>query len=329
MKIALIADELTTACLKERWHVMELTPWNYRWILRYGKPDLLLVESAWKGLRNRWKYKIANYPDHPKRSNATLKKVVELAQDHGIPTAFWNKEDGVHFERFIDSAKLFEYIFTVDENCIPRYQKETAGQSKVSVLPFAVERNLHYFLGFSFKTRSANFVGSYSRHIHQQRREWQQIMFKACQETGMPLHIYDRNSARKSSNYRYPSSQGLIINSAVPYPATADIYRSHLVSLNVNTVENSPTMYSRRLVEILACGGIAVTNPSPAVQRYFSEFCHVVHDESECREVLGRLFRHGPSRRDLDRALGGAEHVQKYHSWEERVKWIMQCISIK
>lgn len=74
MKIALIADELTTACLKERWHVMELTPWNYRWILRYGKPDLLLVESAWKGLRNRWKYKIANYPDHPKRSNATLKK---------------------------------------------------------------------------------------------------------------------------------------------------------------------------------------------------------------------------------------------------------------
>lgn len=307
---------------------MEVTPWNYHWILRYAKPDILFVESTWEGCRQRWKYKIAAYPDYPKRSNATLRKVVALAQDRGIPTIFWNKEDGAHFDRFIDSAKLFEYILTVDENCIPRYLAATNGNATVDTMPFAAENNFHYFSGFNFQSRSANFVGSYSKHIHEPRRRWQEMMFRACHDAGMPLQIFDRNSSRKSENYRYPTIPGLVVNPAVPYHATADVYRNHLVSLNVNTIEDSPTMYSRRLVEIIACGGIAVTNPTPAVERYFADYCHVVSEAEECRDLLARLLVHGPTSLDLERARSGAEQIRKHHSWDKRLKFIMQRVGL-
>ncbi len=328
MKIALIADALTSSCLIERWHVMNLTPWNYRWSLRYGKPDFLFVESAWQGHHDRWKYKVASYPAHPKRSNVALQKVVAYARDLGIPTIFWNKEDDVHFDRFIDSARLFDHIFTVDENCVSRYIEATEGNASVATLPFAVESKFHYFKGFDFSLRSANFVGSYSRHIHARRRAWQEMMFTACVESGMPLNIFDRNSTRTSSNYRYPVLPGLTVNPAVPYAATGDIYRKHLVSLNVNTIEDSPTMYSRRLVEILACGGIAVTNPSMAVERYFSDYCHIVRDASDCRDLIKRLLRDGPTVNDQERARAGAEEVRKRHSWDVRIDLIKDTIGL-
>ncbi|WP_111825075.1 glycosyltransferase [Achromobacter sp. HZ01] len=328
MKIALIADALTTSCLRERWHVINVTPLNYRLTLRYGKPDFLFVESAWQGDRDRWKYKIASYPDHPQRNNGALRKVVTYARDLGIPTVFWNKEDSVHFDRFIDSARFFEHIFTVDENCVPRYIEATGGNASVDTLPFAVESKFHYFKGFSFEIPRANFVGSYSRHIHTRRRLWQEMMFTACAESGMPINVYDRNSNRQSSNYRYPSYPGLVVNPAVPYAETGEIYRKHLVSLNVNTVEDSPTMYSRRLVEILACGGIAVTNPSLAVDRYFSDYCHIVSDIADCRDLIKRLLKDGPTSRDQERARAGAEVVRKRHSWDVRLELIRNTVGI-
>ena len=65
LKVALIADELTRSCLAFECQVRDLTPLNAHWVLKFWKPDLLLVESAWEGRGNAWKYKIAAYPDRP------------------------------------------------------------------------------------------------------------------------------------------------------------------------------------------------------------------------------------------------------------------------
>ncbi len=326
LRIALLADELTRHCLSESCSTYDLTPLNYRWVLQFWKPDLLFVESAWSGYRNAWKFKIAAYPDYPKRNNNTLAKMVACARDLGIPTVFWNKEDGVHFDRFIDSAKLFEHIFTVDDRCVPRYRAVVDSNVSVDVLMFAAQPATHYFSGFNFKHQSANFVGSYSHHIHDRRRNWQDMMFGAVTRAGLGLTVFDRNSARESANYRYPAMPGLTILPAVPHVQTAQIYKDYLVSLNVNTVENSSTMFSRRLVEIIACGGIAVTNPSPAVEGHLKDFCHVVRDVEEMDALLLRL-KLGPSSEDLERAQAGAKHVLSAHTWEHRLQQISQVIS--
>ena len=327
LTVALISDELTGACLESECNVLRITPLNYRWQLRFRRPDFLLVESAWHGPNNRWKFKIAAYPDYPERNNAKLKAVVDYARHLGIPTVFWNKEDGVHFDRFIESAKLFDHIFTVDANCISRYRSMVGPEVTVNSLMFPVQHRHHYFKGFDFKHRRANFVGSYSHHIHDARRLWQDSFFSACRDVELGVVVYDRNSGRRSSNYRYPEEFRLEVLSAVKHEQTAQIYRNNLVSLNVNTIVDSPTMYSRRMVEILACGGIAVTNPSEAVSRWFQDYCHVVHDGHEARELFARL-KHGPSPEDLERAEAGARYVRAEHTWEHRLQEIAQVIGL-
>jgi len=144
LKIAILADKLTTTALsyEDNCTCYNITPFNHKFVFKIFKPDILFVESAWQGYRNSWKFKIASYPDHPKRSNAKLIKVVDYAKRLGIPTVFWNKEDGVHFDRFVDSAKHFEHIFTVDKNCIPKYQEVFS--SKITVNKMMFLYNLRY-----------------------------------------------------------------------------------------------------------------------------------------------------------------------------------------
>lgn len=289
---------------------------------------VLFVESAWQGRWNRWKYQIASYPDHPERNNEKLKKLVQKAKDRGIPTVFWNKEDGVHFDRFIDSAKLFDHVFTVDETCIPRYKEVMGQDASIHTMMFAVQPKFHYFDGFDFKFNRANFVGSYSHHIHDIRRQWQDQLFQSTAEIGLGLTVFDRNSKRKSQNYRYPIYPDMDVKKAVKYQKTGQIYKDYLVSLNVNTVTDSPTMFSRRLVEILACGGIAVTTPALSVDRVFGEYCHVVNNYEEMTELFMRL-KHGPSKDDLERARAGAAYVAKNHTWKCRLEDMAKIIGFQ
>lgn len=324
LKVYSVTDSLSYLSLHD-------VDWNFFGSLllsRVGAADLLFVESAWQGRWNRWKYKIASYPDHPGRNNDKLKKLVQKAKDRGIPTVFWNKEDGVHFDRFIDSAKLFDHVFTVDSNCIPRYKEVMGQDASIHTMMFAVQPKFHFFDGFNFKHNRANFVGSYSQHIHEERRIWQNDLFESATDTGLGLTVFDRNSKRKSDNYRYPILPDLEVKKAVKYPKTGQIYKDYLVSLNVNTVTDSPTMFSRRLVEILACGGIAVTTPAESVDRMFAEYCHVVNNIEEMRDLFDRL-KYGPSKDDLERARAGAEYVAKHHTWEQRLDQIAKVIGLK
>ena len=330
MKIALISDKLTHASLKEESNVSikNITPLNYKLLLRFWKPDILFVESAWQGYKEKWKYKIASYPDYPKRNNKKLAKVVSYAKRLGIPTVFWNKDDGVHFDRFINSAKLFDHIFTVDENCIPKYKAIVDEKVTVNSLIFAVQSKFHNFTGFNFKSTKANFVGSYSTHVHNKRRYWQDMMFEFSSKIN-GLVIFDRNSDRKSSNYRYPKFENMKVFPSVTYEQTAKIYKDYLISLNVNTIEDSPTMFSRRLVEIIACGGVAITNNTPAVQKYFKDYCFTFETQEELEKLLERFQKDGLSDSDKQRLIDGADYVSKYHTWTHRLEEIKTIIGIK
>ena len=324
LKVALIADELTRSCLAFDCQVRDITPLNYKFLLTWWKPDVLFVESAWQGLGNTWKYKIASYPDRPSRNNHALRKVVAYSRELGIPCVFWNKEDGAHFDRFISSASLFDYIFTVDENCIPRYQALIGPAVPVAPLMFPVQPAIHSPSPKGYVHRRACFVGSYSWHVHDRRRMWQEILFAASSDVG--LTVFDRNSDRRSSNYRYPDLPWLEVRPGVPHVQTAQIYCDYMISLNVNTVEDSSTMFSRRLIEILACGGLAVTTPALSVSRHFKEYCYVVSCEDEARDLLGR-FKQGLTPRDRHMIAAGAEYVLKEHTWAHRLEVIMKAIS--
>ncbi len=324
LKVALVSDEITFSCLKLECKVKPITPLNYKILLRIWAPDLLFVESAWAGYMNSWKFKIASYSDYPNRHNNQLKNLVRYARDLGILTIFWNKEDGIHFERFIDSAGLFDFIFTVDENTIPLYKKALGEEVPINLLMFAVQPRIHFPTNQNFIYKNACFIGSYSNHIHPIRKQRQDMLFAGAANLG--ITIFDRNSERSSSNYRFPKLPGLQVLPKVPHAQTADIYRSYFISLNVNTVEGSGTMFSRRLIEILACGGLAVTTPALSIDKYFRQYCYVVSNETETRALFQEL-QEGPRPRDREMGQAGAEYVLANHTWCHRLEQILQISS--
>jgi len=321
----MVADELTRSCFGHECRIVDLTPSNYATEFQRHRPDVVFVESAWAGHRNAWKFRIAAYPDHPERNNADLARLVQCARDLGIPTVFWNKEDGVHFERFIASARLFDVILTVDASCIDRYRSIVGPDVHVGALPFAVQPAIHGFTGIDPRRRGACFVGSYSQHIHDARRERQDMLLETAAAT-LGLTVHDRNSDRRGAHYRYPPFPGMRVRAKVPHDRTAAIYKSHLVSLNVNTIEDSETMFSRRLIEILACGGLAVSTPARAIDLLFKDFCHVVESREKALALFERLAREGYSARDREMMEAGARHVAAHHTYTQRIETILDAI---
>ena len=329
LRIGLVADELTSSCLAFSCNVVHLTPSNYAAVLRGGsRPDFVFVESAWQGFRQRWKYRIAAYPDHPERNNAELIRLLDCANDAGIPTVFWNKEDSVHFDRFIDSARHASLILTVDAGCVDRYRAEVGEQVRIGVLPFAVQPLIHRYAGIDSNRRSSCFVGSYGTHIHDVRRTRQDLLLgAAAQELG--VNVYDRNSDRRAKHYRFPVMRGQHIRAKVPHAQTAAIYKRHLACLNVNTIEDSPTMLSRRLLEILACGGLAVSTPAMSINRHFEGCCHLVDSKEQAEELFAHLARDGYDKNDRAMMEEGVQRVLGSHTYDHRLSSILDFLATR
>lgn len=322
LKVALVADAFTAICLAAECRIRCLTPSNYAEVLRTWRPDLLFVESAFHGVRGEWRYLLARQPRHfNMRGTRIIAGLVRCARNLNIPAVFWNKDDGAFFDAFIDVARLFPHAFTTDDVCLPRYRQALPPDSRVDVLAMPYQPAFHSFTGFAFERNEACFVGSYYRRILNERRRFLDMMFSTCRELAMPLHVFDRNSNRLSHflEFRFPQTQYLLMHDRVPHAETGAIYKRYAASLNVNSITNSTTMCSRRLLEILACGGILVTNSSPVVERQFRDYCHVVRDAEQAREVLNRLAS-GPSAQDRERAAAGAAYVRQHHTWQHRLE---------
>ena len=126
--------------------------------------------------------------------------------------------------------------------------------------------------------------------------------------------------------FRYPKSPEINVYPKVAYEKTVDVYHAYNVSLNVNSVTDSPTMCSRRLLEVLGSGGIMVTNTSQAVEKYFKDYCTVIKSKEEAMEILPKMVTQ-PSKEDLEKAEAGSQYVFNHHTWEKRLEQLAEDIN--
>ncbi|MDE5833022.1 MAG: glycosyltransferase [Desulfovibrio sp.] len=329
LKIALLADYFTAACLAEECRIRYLTPRNYREILSGWKPDLVFVESVFHGVDDGWRFRLGKQPHYLKLLPSNeIRDLALFAGELDIPAIFWNKDDKAFFDFFLDAASNFKYVFTTDSDCVPRYKEKLPPGTEINVLAMPYQPAFHNFTGFAFESREACFVGSYYRKILRKRRDFLNMIFEACDSANFRLNVYDRNSSRVSHffEFKYPVSKAISLHKGVPYARTGELYKKFSCSINANSITDSPTMVSRRLLEILACGGICVTNANPAVKRHFSRYCHIADSYETAKELFERLSR-GPNQDDLEKAEAGARYVAAYHTWERRLEQLEDTIN--
>lgn len=329
LRVALLTDYFTAVSLGEECRIRYLTPGNFRSVLESWRPDLVFVESVFHGVGEEWRYKIGRQPFYLKLFPAhEITDLAARANDRNIPALFWNKDDKAFFDFFLEVAREFKYIFTTDSDCLPRYRQKLPPDRMVNLLGMPYQPAFHYFSGFAFEANQACFVGSYYRKILKARRNFLDMIFDSCITGNIKLNVFDRNSSRLSHffEFRYPARKNLLIHPGVSYPETGAIYKKYAMSINVNSIADSPTMVSRRLLEILACGGICITNANPAVENEYGEFCHIVKTRADADEILSRLS-FGPSARDMERAAAGAEYVAAHHTWRHRLEQLEETVN--
>ena len=139
LRLAIISDAFTTNCIKHICKTIQFGPEDWKAILEIEKPHMLFVESAWEGNDGRWTKKIATTSSN---NTIDLLELIAWCKKNNIPTVFWNKEDPVHFNSFIQTAKNFDYVFTTDEDSISNYVEKCSNQ-RVFAFPFAAQPYLH------------------------------------------------------------------------------------------------------------------------------------------------------------------------------------------
>jgi spore maturation protein CgeB len=324
LKVAAIMDTFTYSCFEPECNLITFRPDNWKKTLEADNPDFLLVESAWNGNDGSWQYRVGKYASPPGRE---LFSLLDWCRENSIKTVFWNKEDPPHFDNFIDAAREFDYIFTTDENCIPLY-REQCGHDNIHALPFAAQPKLHNPVLKQLRDRDVCFAGTYYANRFDERRTEMELLLRAAKK--YKFDIYDRmhgNTSTGYENYLFPEEFKSFIRGRLEYNEMVEAYRRYKVFLNVNSVANSKTMFSRRVFELLACGTTVVSTKSKGIEHFFGDLVPLVSSPEEAEAALNSLLN--DHEHLLRSSALGVRDVMLKHTYDTRLKQVCDTIGLR
>jgi len=309
LNVVSILDEFSFESYKYEFNLKMLPHINWKKVLTKDT-DLFFCESSWAGSGRQWSLK---KPMH----RGKLKRVLRRCRKLEIPTVFWCKEDPVHFNMFLKPASRFDWIFTTDERCVPKYQ-EIFGHDRVHSLSFAVQPKVHNPFYEMEREAKVCFAGSYYTKKYPERGQALRDMFDASIPYG--LVIFDRNSAGNHPFYKFPQQYKEFLRPRLPYSEIIKAYKGYAMNININTVTDSNTMFSRRVYELLACGTPVVSNPSLGMQKLFDTVI-VCGSVAEYEKRIGELMQDKKRWQEISRK--GVRDVLKGHTYHDRALQIL------
>ena len=216
--------------------------------ISYEKPDLILVESVWNSVCSGLNL---SYPNNLQ----LFRNIINYCKSINIKIIFWNKEDSINFDKFIWLAKIFPIICTTDLNCVSKYKK-ISRHSNVFVLPFGITPKLHNtFLKNNVVIQDILFAGRwyYGKEFGDRIKDMHILFSDFNFLKQKKIVIFDRNYNKLQNKKSFPNQFLPFLKESVDYNTICILYRHFKILYNVNSVQNSPTMFSRRVLESIAC----------------------------------------------------------------------------
>jgi len=313
-KVACIMDEFTYGSYQPECNLLQLTPQHWENELAEFMPELLFIESAWRGKEEKWGNKVGHKSDE-------VQGIVSWCRSRRIPTVFWNKEDPIHFETFLSTAKLFDYVFTTDIDCIHRY-KGALGHDRVYLLPFACQPSANNPLETYERKDAFCFAGAYYVRYPERTRDLGN--FVSTLATYRPVEIYDRNYGKSDPNYQFPEEYQPFIVGNLPFDQIDRAYKGYRYAINLNSIKQSQTMFARRVFDLLASNTITVSNFSRGVRLLFGDLVVTTDSGDEIvrrlealgsDDVAGRKYR-----------LAGLRKIMQEHTYQDRLAYVVSKV---
>jgi glycosyltransferase involved in cell wall biosynthesis len=318
LRIAAILDEFSYAAFSPDCELLQLYPISPTAQLQKFQPDILVVESAWRGIDGLWQDKLA------KGGLDEIRSCLEWCRSNNVPAVFWNKEDPIHFNTFIGLAALFDHVFTTDIDSIPRYMSRLAHQ-RVSLLPFAAQPKIHNPISIGPRKAAFNFAGSWYLRYPSRQADFRRLVGAVC-DIG-PVDIFDRNFGSVRKETRFPDEFRPLIKGGLPFADIEKAYKGYTFALNVNTVKRSQSMFARRIFELIACNTLVVSNESKGLRHFFGDLVVASDDPKILKGEVGRLW--GDPVRGRKQALMGLRLVLAEHTYQHRLDYVWARVSGK
>ena len=317
LRVAGVVDTFTEQSLAPDCDLLTFRPDTWRPALEANTPHVLFVESAWKGNGGSWEFQVGTYSYPQSVGLPHLTELVAWCNDHDVPTVFWNKEDPVHFNKFKEAARLFDVVLTSDADRVPHYEGlDGLRADVVAALPFAAQPKLHRPTHeLADRDPRPVFGGTYYKNRHPERREQMERLLDAARP--FDLVVYDRTHGTDNDSVGFPDRFREHIQGGVPYEEMVRIYRRHRLFLNTNSVIASPTMFSRRVFELLACGTPVVSTPSVGVEEMFGDIVPVVETAEQAEEAMRELLTDDAAWQR--RSEAGLRAVLRGHTYQHRL----------
>jgi glycosyltransferase involved in cell wall biosynthesis/spore maturation protein CgeB len=314
-RIACIMDDFTYQSYSPEANFYPLTPQNWQQELEDCQPELLFIESAWRGKDELWGSKVGH-------KSQEVQGIVDWCKRNNVPTLFWNKEDPVHFETFLNTAQLFDHVFTTDLDCIHRY-KAALGHNRVYFLPFACQPRLTNPIETYDRKDAFCFAGAYYVRYPDRTKDLETFVEEFPKFK--PLEIYDRNYGKNDPNYKFPANYQPYIVGTLPFSQIDKAYKGYRYAINLNSIKQSQTMFARRVYELLGSNTITVSNFSRGVRLMFGE---LVLTSDSGAEIVNRLqaLEESPTKAEKFR-LAGLRKVLREHTYQHRLDYILSKVT--
>jgi glycosyltransferase involved in cell wall biosynthesis len=315
LRIAAVMDEFTFHSYDPECELLQLHPDSCVQQLIDFKPDLLFIESAWKGFEGLWQLKISN-------NGPEINACIKWCKNHKVPTMFWNKEDPVHFSTFIPLAQQVDYVFTTDIDCIPKY-KHAISHDRVFLLPFAAQPKTHNPIELFERKDAFNFAGSYYLRYPERQRDFAALINTV--KTFKPVDIFDRNFDNPHPHYTFPDNYKPMILGKLPFEEIDKAYKGYRYGINMNTIKQSQTMFARRVFELLASNTVVISNFSRGVRLLFGDLVITSDEAVQLHQRLQGICNNETTYRKL--RLMGLRKVMIEHTYAHRLAYIRAKLS--
>jgi hypothetical protein len=281
LNVLSILDEFTHTCFKHECNLLPIDVKNIEKQLISFKPDFFFCESVWNSIYSNLSLCDNNNMD-------VITKIISLCKLNSIPTVFWNKEDDVNYDRFIHTAGLFDIILTTDERCIPNYIKDT-NNDNVYCLEFAAQPKIHNPLN-NHRIKDVFFAGKWYHNMDKRKYSIETLIdIPLFKNNVYNLDIYDRKYVNESKSF--PLKYHKFINKKLDYSKLCDLTKHYKIMLNVNTITDSNTMFSRRVYEGLSTGCIVLSTYSTGIKTKFKDLVKITNSKKETEKHINSILK--------------------------------------
>lgn len=314
VQVAIICDEMTFEGFKNECQCVFVTPANWMTVFRNVKPDIFFCESAWSGIKpydNCWRGRIYKSNKTKFENRKDLLNILDFCHRNDIPTVFWNKEDPTFFgdqeHNFVDTALLFDYIYTTSVECVAKYRQ--LGHKRVDTLMFGFAPKLFNPIGRNSDMKKAVFAGSWYNDQTERCQDMEKV-FDSVLKAGLELQIFDRHWETNNPINRFPDKYQDYIHKGVSFNKLNELLKTAEYGININTVKHSKTMFARRVFEMMASGLMVISNESEGMRELFGEDIWFVdhsfdinHIEESRRNNFRQVFLHHTCRHRLQKVM--------------------------